>query len=209
MRRSHRKRTQFPWQTIMARALPCILLLAAISGSAHGQQATGSAATDTAKPSDIEPRGQRPAIRPITYGDWRKLCFEPAGGKTLCRTTISGTFDTGQTAIRIDVIERDGDSSARLQLFLPVGMYIPPGVKLSIDQGTPFRFPYTWCLTNFCIAADVAAPKMIKEMESGQKLVLEAVDSNVLSLSTSLPLEHFASVRQAAPLQTFDQDIDE
>ena len=50
---------------------------------------------------------------------------------------------------------------------------------------------------------------MIEEMESGQMLRLEFVDSGLLTLTTSLPLGQFASVHKGAPTQTFEQDIDE
>ena len=89
--------------------------------------------------------------------------------------------------------------SARLQLFLPVGLYLRAGVKLTVDQGAPYSLPYTWCLTNTCIAADVADPKVIREMEGGQKLAVEVVDTNLLSVTTSLPLSQFPSVHTGAP----------
>ena len=127
----------------------------------------------------------------------------------VCRTSIAGTFETGQSAVRIDLIEREGDKAARLQLFLPVGLYLQAGVKITIDQGAAYRIPYVWCLTNTCIAADVADPGLLKEMETGQKLLLEVVDSSVLTVSTSLPLNQFATVRQGTPAQTFEQAIDE
>lgn len=127
----------------------------------------------------------------------------------VCRTTITGTFETGQSAVRIDLIERDHDNSARLQLFLPVGLYLQAGVKITIDQGAAHRIPYVWCLTNTCIAADLADPRLLKEMETGQKLLLEVVDSSVLTVSTSLPLNQFATVRQGIPAQTFEQAVDE
>ena len=34
-------------------------------------------------------------------------------------------FATGQMAVRLDIIEREGDGTARLQVFAPVGMYLP------------------------------------------------------------------------------------
>jgi invasion protein IalB len=157
---------------------------------------------------EIGARGQRLA-REIKYGDWRKYCFKPGGAKMTCRTTISGNWDTGQQAVRIDLIEREGEGSARLQLFLPVGLYLQAGVKLTVDGGTPYSIPYTWCLTNTCIAADVADPKVIRKMEGGQKLVVEVVDSNLLSVTTSLPLEQFSSVHSGAPSQIFEQALDE
>lgn len=157
--------------------------------------------------ADIPPRGHRTATD-ITYGDWRKLCFKAADDKPLCRTSITGKFDTGQIAVRVDLIE--GDSGrARLQLFLPVGMYLQAGVKLSVDKANPYPIPYTWCLANGCIAADVAPPKLIEEMESGQTLALEIVDTNILSLTTSVPLAQFVSVHKGVPEKTFDQDVDE
>src|SRR4029077_11552230 len=105
--------------------------------------------------TDVAPRGQR-EVKDVTYGVWRKICFKPGGAKMLCRTSITGTFATGQMAVRLDIIEREGDSTARLQLFAPVGMYLQVPVKLTVDQSKPYRVPYTWCLTNACIAANVA-----------------------------------------------------
>ena len=157
--------------------------------------------------AEVAQRGQR-AAREIKYGDWRKFCFKAAGTKMVCRTTINGTWETGQIAVRVDLIERE-DGGSRLQLFLPVGLYLQAGVKLTVDQGTPFKIPYVWCLTNACIAGDAADPKTIRDMEAGQQLLLEVVDSSVLAVTTSLPLKQFASTRQGAPTQTFDQDIDE
>ena len=158
--------------------------------------------------AEVAPRGQRTA-NDIKYGEWRKLCFKPGGAKMLCRTSITGTFETGKTAVRVDVIEREGDNTARLQLFVPVGMYLQIPAKLSVDQGKDYTVPYTWCLSNSCIAADLASPEMVKEMEAGKTLALEVVDANLLALKTSLPLAQFATAHQGPPAQTLEQDIDE
>ena len=128
----------------------------------------------------------------------------------LCRTTISGTWETGQSAVRADLIEREGENTARLQLFfLPVGLYLPAGVKLNVDNGGTYQIPYTWCLTNICVAADVAEPKLIQEMEDGQTLVLQIIDSNILTVSTALPLGQFAAVHKNAPTQLFEPHVAE
>jgi invasion protein IalB len=188
-----------------------LILLLSDFGIAYGQETAkpeGAAPTERPPGQEFALRGQR-AAREIKYSDWHKYCFKVPGTNVVCRTTVSGTFETGQSAIRIDLIEREGDKAARLQLFLPVGLYLQAGVKLTIDQGDAYRIPYVWCLTNTCIAADLADPKLIKEMETGQKLVLEVVDSSVLTVGTSLPLNQFAMVRQGAPARTFEQAIDE
>ena len=187
------------------------LLLAAIASVAFGQPVASQqnpAAAPKPAGTEIAPRGQR-EVKDIAYGDWKKLCFKPGGAKLLCRTSITGTFATGQVAVRVDIVEREGDATTRLQVFSPVGMYLQKPVKLAIDQGEPYAVPYTWCLTNACIAGSVADPKLLQEMSSGQMMRLEFVDSNLLSLTTSLPLGQFASIHKGPPAQTFEQDIDE
>jgi invasion protein IalB len=158
--------------------------------------------------AEVSQRGQRMA-NDIKYGDWRKLCFKPGGAKSVCRTSITGTYETGQTAVRVDLIEREGDHTARLQMFVPVGMFVQVPVKLRVDQGKTYSVPYTWCLNNACIAADVANPGLIREMEVGKTLALDVVDPNLLSVTASLPLAQFAPARKGPPVQTFDQEIDE
>jgi len=167
-------------------------------------------AQQPAKPASDEfaARGQREA-RSIKYGDWQKICFKPGGAKMVCRTSISGTFETGQVAVRIYVVEREGDGSARLQMFLPVGLYMPPGAKLTIDKGNAHKLPFTWCLTNTCIAGDAAKSALLREMEAGKTLTVEVIDTNMLAVTTSLPLGQFAAVRKGAPARVFEQQIDE
>src|SRR6185437_1391484 len=127
--------TRSPRSLLAASAAVSILLA---SGIADAQRA--SPAGD--KAPEMASRGQRGLVRPIKYGDWQKFCFKTPGAGLVCRTSISGTFDTGQSAVRADLIEREGDSKSRLQLFLPVGLYLQAGVKLPVDQGKPYQVPY-------------------------------------------------------------------
>jgi invasion protein IalB len=184
------------------------LLVAAIACAGLISDAAAREMSLTAKSPESATRGQREA-KDITYGEWRKFCFKAGGGPTLCRTSITGTFPTGQMAVRVDLIERESGRAARLQLFVPVGMYLQHPAKLTVDQGSSWRLPYSWCLSNACIAADVAEPRLIKDMEAGKTLILEVVDSNLLSLTTSLPLGQFATVHRGAPAQTLEQYVDE
>src|SRR3954471_22596018 len=83
-----------------------MLALWLVASAARAQQ-------DHRSQASIEPRGERKA-REIKYGDWQKFCFKIPGSNMVCRTTISGVWETGQSAVRIDLIEREGESAARL-----------------------------------------------------------------------------------------------
>ena len=70
------------------------LSLGVIASLASSQRAASQQSRiTTTKPAgtEIEPRGRRD-VKEVTYGDWKKLCFKPGGAKTLCRTSITGTF---------------------------------------------------------------------------------------------------------------------
>jgi invasion protein IalB len=195
-------------QSLPSVTASALLLSTFVIASAYGQQSPPNTAGSEKPQTEFALRGQRDA-RAIKYTDWQKFCFKTPGTNAVCRTTISGKWETGQSAVRIDLIEREGEGAVRLQLFLPVGLYLQTGAKLTVDQGTPVQIPYVWCLTNTCIAGDRANPALIRQMETGQQLKLEVTDTNLLSVSTLLPLGQFASVRKAAPSRTFMQEIDE
>jgi invasion protein IalB len=167
-------------------------------------------ATENFSEAEIATRGQQQG-RPLTYAPWRKVCFkatQEAGSKMVCRTTINGKWDTGQIAIRVDLIEREGDPVARLQMFVPPGSFLQPGIKLTVDKGAPMQIPYVICLTNGCVAGSVANAALIHDLESGQMLALETVNSNVVGVTNSIPLNEFAKVHQGPATQIIEQKLE-
>jgi invasion protein IalB len=192
-----------------------LIALWALSGttSANGQQATPfgdvPASTDFSE-AEIAARGQQPA-RDLTYSDWAKLCFRGVQGaetKTVCRTTIDGKWDTGQIALRVDLIEREDGPVKRLQIFLPSGFFLQPGVRLIVDKGSSMSIPYTICLANGCVAATVADPTFVRALETGRILSIEGVNSNVVTVVSSLPLDNFSKAYQGAPAHIFEQRLE-
>ena len=160
--------------------------------------------------AEIAARGQQ-KLPKLTYSTWKKLCFRGAQGadtKMICRTSIEGKSDLGQIILKVDLIEREDAPATRLQLFGPVGNFLQPGIRLSVDKGTPILVPYTICLANGCVAAAVPEPELLRELESGKTLSLEVVNSNVVTVIASLSLDNFASARHGVATQIFEQKLE-
>jgi invasion protein IalB len=156
---------------------------------------------------EVAPRG-RHSPRDIAYSQWRKLCFKDPGKEAVCRTSTTGTWDTGQMAVRIDVIERQG--KARLQMLLPVGLYLQAGVKLKVDtRAREVVIPYSWCFANLCVAAAPASREWIKALETSRTLSVEVVDTNLVSLTATIPVDQFAAAHGGAPTEILEHEIDE
>jgi invasion protein IalB len=190
-----------------------ILCTLIVATSASGQQIVPFGdvpATSDFSEAEIAARGRQPA-RDLTYSDWSKMCFRGVRGadtKMVCRTTISGKWDTGQVALRVDLIEREDAPAKRLQIFIPAGFFLQPGVKVTVDKGTSMDVPYTLCLANGCVAATVADPNFVSALESGRMLSLEAVNYNVVTVISALPLDTFAKAYQGPPAQILEQKLE-
>ena len=160
--------------------------------------------------AEIAARGQQ-KLPNLSYSAWKKLCFRGAQGadtKMVCRTSIEGKSDLGQIILKVDLIEREDAPSTRLQLFVPAGNFLQPGIRLTIDKGTAMLVPYTICLANGCVAATVPEPKFLRELETGRMLSLEAVNSNVVNVIATLSLDNFASARQGVASQILEQKLE-
>ena len=159
---------------------------------------------------EIAARGQQQA-RDLTFSDWTKLCFRGVQGadtKMVCRTSINGRWDTGQIALKVDLIEREDAAVTRLQIFVPPGSLLQPGMKLTVDKNSSMNIPYTICVANGCVAASVADASFVRALESGRMLSLEGVNANVVTIITLLPLEGFAKAHQGPPAQIFEQKLE-
>ena len=200
------------WRRIAAALVALCPLIGVTSAQAQQVVPFGDVPVTTHVPEmEIASRGRHP-IREITYSTWRKLCFRAAheaDAKMICRTTLSGKWDTGQTVIKVDLIERENDLAARLQIFVPAGLFLQAGIKATVDNGTPVHVPYVICLANGCVAGTVAEPSFVRELETGRTLALEAVNPNVLTVIATLPLKDFGKVHQGAAAQIFEQKLEQ
>jgi invasion protein IalB len=80
---------------------------------------------------------------------------------------------------------------------------------VTIDREAAVHIPYSWCLTNICVAGNLIAPRLVRAMESGRKFTLEVVDSNLQTVATSVSLDQFAAAHKGAPAKTYELPDDE
>jgi invasion protein IalB len=110
-------------------------------------------------------------------------------------------------AIKVDLIEREDNRAARLQIMVPPGVYLEPGIKLGVDGGSLLQLPYVLCLSNACFAGSVAEPSFIRTLESGRTLTVEVINAGLLTATASLPLGEFAWAHQGPPAQVFESNL--
>jgi invasion protein IalB len=152
-----------------------------------------------AAPSD-KPAGG-PEVPPLTYSPWTKVCLkgQEANAQQVCFTGKEGRIDTGMLVIGAVLIEPEGSTSKLLRITLPLGMQLPQGTRVIVDQGQPMNAPYMICFPNGCMADYEASSELIGKLKKGQSMVVQGINSQGQAVSLPLPLPDFAKAYDGAP----------
>jgi invasion protein IalB len=193
-------------------------LLAIAGGSAAFAQAPPAAQPQQkapAKPAAKAPpaQQQKPAEAPpqapaaeaqqpqLIYSPWTKFCLkgQETNAQQVCFTGKDGRIESGMPVIAAVLIEPEGDTKKVLRVTLPLGMQLPQGTRVIVDQGQPMNAPYIICFTNGCMADYEASAELIGKLKKGQGLVVQGINSQGQPISLVLPLTDFGKAYDGPP----------
>ena len=173
----------------------------AVAASPSAAQQRGSAqrpAAPAAKPAEQAANPAQPeAAAALVYTPWTKICTE-AEKKRVCLVTTEARLPSGLPAAGIVLVEPDKEAR-KLRVSLPLGMQLPPGTRLLIDQQRPLTSPYLICVAEGCVAEYDATNDVINRMKRGKQLTVQAVSTGGEAVGISLPLGDFAKVYDGPP----------
>jgi invasion protein IalB len=131
----------------------------------------------------------------LSYTSWRKYCEKGRGSDAtgqLCYIGADGRIEGGQQAIEAMLIEPGGDAKKVFRVTVPLGMQLPYGTRVIVDDNPPALSQYVICFSDGCLSDYQATPRLIANLREGQKLTVEVVNSEGQSLTLRLPLADFA-----------------
>ncbi len=137
------------------RALRGLAGAAAILGLAAMMGATGADAQGQVK---------------STYGDWQMRCEQPTGAATeQCALVQSVQAEDKPDLTLIVIVLKTADKKSRLlRVIAPLGVLLPSGLGLKIDQTDVGRAGFVRCTPTGCIAEVVMDDELIAKLRSGQ-----------------------------------------
>jgi invasion protein IalB len=189
-----------------ALSFTAIALLAIAGAQPSSAQQRGTAqkpAAPAAKPAEKPAQEAAKPAQPdaeaaaLTYSPWTKICTE-ADRKRVCLITKEARLPSGLPAAGIVLVEPDKEAK-KLRVSLPLGMQLPPGTRLVIDQQRPLTSPYLICVAEGCVAEYDATNDVINRMKRGKQLVVQAVSAGGEAVGINLPLDDFAKVHDGPP----------
>jgi invasion protein IalB len=201
-----------PLARASALALTTTLLAIAVGTTAFAQAPPAAPQQKgPAKPAaKAPPAQQKPAEAPppaaaaepqLIYSPWTKFCLkgQETNAQQVCFTGKDGRVESGMPVIAAVLIEPEGDVKKVLRVTLPLGMQLPQGTRVIVDQGQPMNAPYVICFTNGCMADYEASGELIGKLKKGQGLVVQGINSQGQPISLVLPLSDFAKAYEGPP----------
>jgi invasion protein IalB len=167
--------------------------------------AAPKAAPQAAPQKPAAPEAQQPAAEAqqpqLIYSPWTKFCLkgQETNAQQVCFTGKDGRIESGMPVIAAVLIEPEGDSKKVLRVTLPLGMQLPQGTRVIVDQGQPMNAPYIICFTNGCMADYEASAELIGKLKKGQGLVVQGINSQGQPISLVLPLTDFGKAYDGPP----------
>ena len=104
------------------------------------------------------------------HKDWQIRCDTPPGAKTeQCALIQSVTAeDRANVGLTVIVLKTADAKSRLMRVVAPLGVLLPSGLGLKIDQADIGRAGFVRCLPNGCIAEVVMDDELIKKLRNGK-----------------------------------------
>jgi invasion protein IalB len=104
------------------------------------------------------------------HGDWQVRCDTPPGAQAeQCALIQSVTAeDRPNVGLTVIVLKTADQKSRLMRVLAPLGVLLPSGLGLKIDQTDIGRAGFVRCLPNGCVAEVVMDDNLINQLRTGQ-----------------------------------------
>jgi invasion protein IalB len=161
--------------------------------------APSAAPAAPAAPGAPQPAAAPTDQPPVVYSPWTKFCGKdqnnPAA-KEVCLTVKEARLETGQFLAGAALIEQQGEEKKLFRVTLPLGMQLPQGTRMILDQEQPLMGRYIVCLPNGCMADFDVNADFVGKLKKGQQLTLQGINLPGQAASYMLPLADFAKANE-------------
>ncbi len=133
------------------------------------------------------------------YQDWRLRCERKTDNdpERCFIMQIAKTLKDKRDVLRVGVRYPDPDKPALVFLTLPLGVYLPGGLSLQIDDGETLRIPLEICLKNGCHTRLTLEGTLLKDLKAGQKATLVFFDAQQQQIIVPVSLAGFTAAYAA------------
>ncbi len=124
-----------------------------------------------------------------TYDDWGVVCQMQASAPSCVVRQVQTNTQTNQTVLTVE-IAKDPDAKFRGALLLPLGLALPQGAQLKLDEAILGNaMPFSTCMPQGCLVPLTLEADTVAKLRAGKTLSVtfaSASQTQPISLAISL-----------------------
>jgi invasion protein IalB len=130
-----------------------------------------------------------------THGAWQVSCRTPPGAKEeKCALVQSVTAeDRPNVGLTVVIYKAIGEDKKLLRVVVPLGVLLPTGLGLKIDDQDVGNAPFLKCSKRGCIAEVVLQEDIIKKLNGGKNAMFIIFDTPEAGIGIPISLQGFAN----------------
>jgi invasion protein IalB len=136
-----------------------------------------------------------------SYGDWQIRCEQPPGAPgEQCVLVQNVTAEDRENVGLSVIVLKTADGEARiLRVLAPLGVILPQGLGLRIDNADVGRAGFVRCLANGCFAEVTLEDDLIGQLEAGTTATFIIYQTQEEGIGIPISLEGFQEGFEALP----------
>src|SRR4030095_11324560 len=133
------------------------------------------------------------------FGDWQIVCKAPPPGvkNEICAIVQSVTAEDRNNVGLTVYFQRFSDGRRVLRVFAPLGVLLPPGLGLEIDDKDVGHAPFLRCHTFACYAQVVVEDKLVEQLKTGKTAVFIIFQTEEAGIGIPISLNGFGQALAA------------
>jgi invasion protein IalB len=127
-----------------------------------------------------------------TYDDWQLQCFRSEADEDPCQMYQLLREDAGNPVAEFSIFKLPDEAAAAAgaTIVVPLGTLLLQGLKVSVDDGLPKVYNFSFCSMVGCFARIGFTDEEIEDFKSGENAVIEIVPAQapneVVTINASL-----------------------
>ncbi|KQK27870.1 hypothetical protein ARD30_07160 [Bosea thiooxidans] len=136
-----------------------------------------------------------------THGDWQMRCEVPPGAKTEQCALVQNVAaeDRPNLTLLVIVLKTADQKSRLLRVVAPLGVLLPSGLGLKIDDKDIGRAGFVRCLTTGCVAEVVMDDNLMGQLKGGKNATFIVFQTPEEGVGVPVSLNGFGPGVEALP----------
>ena len=189
-----------------------MLALSPLPGLAQtpGQAPKPKQPAPKAQPAPQNQQAQPPAAAPVVVAlkaapaqpEWTKVCGkdERTNAET-CYTTRDFVTDKGQRIVAVALYDVKAKNAPKvLRILMPLGLLVPPGIRIAAEKSQPAAGRYSSCLPNGCFAEAAVKDDLVAALKKGTTLNVSARNQAGKEVTFAVPTDGFGKAFDGPPV---------